>query len=124
MDTKIKKLLALYKDKSITIEEKRSIAVKLVDMGVLEVDSGNLKGSVSYEKLISTLNILEQKYKEANRRYFEQIDTNFTLMNNSIKLKEKLHKSVIENHKFQRSIANYRLGIGVLLVITIISLFI
>jgi len=124
MDKKIEKLLALYKDKSITIEEKRSIAVKLVDMGVLEVDSGNLKGSVSYEKLISTLNMLEQKYKEATRKYFEQIDTNFTLMNNSIKLEDKLSKSIIENQKIQSSIANYRLGVGVLLVITIISLFI
>ena len=36
MDQKINKLLSLYNDKSITIEEKRSIAVKLIEMGALD----------------------------------------------------------------------------------------
>ena len=36
MNDKQKKLLALYNDSSITIEEKRTIAVKLIDLGILE----------------------------------------------------------------------------------------
>ena len=42
-NTKIKKLLSLYNDNSITIEEKRSIAVKLVDNGLLESNNNSSK---------------------------------------------------------------------------------
>lgn len=46
MDQKINKLLSLYNDKSITIEEKRSIAVKLIEMGAL--DNKNTNETVSF----------------------------------------------------------------------------
>jgi len=39
MTEKQKKLLAYYNDASITLEEKRSIAVKLIDLGILDITS-------------------------------------------------------------------------------------
>lgn len=63
MDTKIQKLLSLYKDKSITIEEKRSIAVKLVDMGVLE---GKVSNSTQKVKEMITFTYDGEKHNNVD----------------------------------------------------------
>ena len=130
MDKKIEKLLALYKDKSITIEEKRSIAVKLVDMGVLiqtkpnQDESKDAQVRKDFIELIDKYNDLHKEYDKVSKRCDMIMSDNLQNFKRERLMEDKLHKSVIENHKFQRSIANYQLGLGILLVITIISLFI
>ena len=127
MDKKIEKLLALYKDKSITIEEKRSIAVKLVNMGVLQVSAPQHSGlgyEIAYMKLKQDFLELGKEYEKVSKRCDMIMSDNLQNFKRERLMEDKLHKSVIENHKFQRSIANYQLGLGILLVITIISLFI
>jgi|688.fasta_scaffold202545_3 hypothetical protein len=119
---KIQKLLSLYNDKSITIEEKRTIAVKLIDIGYIKPN--NLVFDNKYLKLRKDYAELELEYLKYVRRcdmYVRDFNQQFK---QKWELEDKLSKSVIENHKLQSSIANYRLGIGILLVITIISLFI
>jgi hypothetical protein len=119
---KIQKLLSLYNDKSITIEEKRTIAVKLIDIGYIKPN--NLVFDNKYLKLRKDYAELELEYLKYVRRcdmYVRDFNQQFK---QKWELEDKLSKSVIENHKLQSSIANYRLGIVILLVITIISLFI
>lgn len=96
-------------------------------MGVLEVSASKNIDLLFDNKYLQ----LRKEYlelQEEHQKYVRRCDMYARDFNQQFKqkwiLEDKLSKSVIENQKIQSSIANYRLGIGVLLVITIISLFI
>lgn len=91
MDKKIEKLLALYKDKSITIEEKRSIAVKLVDMGVLE---GGISNSNQMVKEMITFTYDGKKHKDIDIHKLFEMLTILVIEGNLIN--NKLVKTALE----------------------------
>lgn len=104
MNTKIQKLISLYKDKSITIEEKRSIAVKLVDMGVLQVSASQHSGlgyEIAYMKLKQDFLELEREYKGVSKRCDMITRDNLDSFKNERLLESRVSELLTENNKLK-----------------------
>lgn len=124
MNDKQKKLLALYNDSSITLEEKRSIAVKLIDLGILEY-SAPKNAEVEKEYVSYTINGIRQK-KDVNEMFELYRLTNIHLdeVNHRLKLSTKKSAELQSKLEYETKIkSRLKLIFILLIVIDIIRIF-
>ena len=124
MNDKQKKLLALYNDSSITIEEKRTIAVKLIDLGILEYSTPkNVRVEKEYVRY--TINGIRQK-KDVNEMFelYRLVNVQLDEVNHRLKL--SLEKGLELEYKLEYETnikSRLKLVFILLIVIDIIIIF-
>ena len=97
MNDRQKKLFALYNDSSITLEEKRSIAVKLIDLGILEYSVPKKEVAEKYIeynynglRYKQDINSLFKSYQKLNLNYQDVHDTMRRKQKEVMQLESKL----------------------------------